>query len=541
MGLRTMLQKHPKTGVYYFRKRYPLDVVGDVGRAEYKRSLNTKIRKEADIRVVEAERDFNQQIVTLRNVSLIPQEDMATLRNILEGLNFIKSGAPITIETVRNARVDIYERIRGLAGLIDDSVEQYPLPASSRIYTDMFEEILSELPDYERMFEQPGFSPSQAKQTIWARISDYKDALREALHQPVVVELPKPAPVKSGNKKTLQYAYDAWKSVRNPSIQSATEWGRAVRLFTEFHGDIALQQITKQHVKEFREAIRKVPTRLKRTQLKATLPELVKLASAGKLDGEPRTAGAVNKLVVALSAMFDVMCDEDVMKENPAKGLLLKAEDSNRLPYTIEDLNTLFHSQMYATRFTSDNLRPSRFWLPLMALYTGGRVGELSQARVEDIIIKGEVAYLSINTQHEGKRLKTKSSRRDVPIHQQLINFGLLDYVARAKKSGAVQLFPDLTLTKHGAYAASFSNWYGRYCRDIGLNDPNKVFHSFRHNFKDACRDSEIPKDVHDRLTGHASPDVGSSYGLGYSVEKLNQYVQRIAYEGLHLQHLCVR
>lgn len=525
MGLRTMLQKHPRTGVYYFRKRYPMDVAGDVGRAEYKRSLNTKIRKEADISLVEAEREFNQLVVYLRNKILIPEADMQLLRNLFEGMKFIEVGEPITIETIHKARIDINRRI--IATPQEQSI-------------DLLEQLLWELPDYERMFLEPGFSPSKKKAAFWAKIEEYGKDLDGAMNHPAPVPMLKPS-LHQSDVKTLQYAYDAWKSVRNPSIQSATEWGRAVRLFTEFHGDIALQQITKQHVKEFREAIRKVPTRLKRTQLKATLPELVKLASAGKLEGVPRTAGAVNKLVVALSAMFDVMCDEDVMKENPAKGLLLKAEDSNRLPYTIDDLNALFHSQIYATRFTANNLRPSRFWLPLMALYTGGRVGELSQARVEDIIIKGDVAYLSINTQHEGKRLKTKSSRRDVPIHQQLINFGLLDYVAHAKKSGAVQLFSDLTLTKHGAYAASFSNWFGRYCRDIGLNDPNKVFHSFRHNFKDACRDAEIPKDVHDRLTGHASPDVGSSYGLGYSVEKLNQYVQRIAYEGLNLQHLCVR
>lgn len=235
------------------------------------------------------------------------------------------------------------------------------------------------------------------------------------------------------------------------------------------------------------------------------------------------------------------MCDEDVMKENPAKGLLLKAEDSNRLPYEIDDLNKLFHSPVFAKRYSLEMERPSRFWLPLLALYTGGRIGELSQARIEDIVTKGDVVFLSINTLHEGKKLKTKSSRRNVPIHNQLIKCGFLKHVASVKKSGGERLFPDLTLTTHGGYASSFSNWYGRYCNEIGLKDPNKVFHSFRHNFKDACRDADIPKDVHDRLTGHASSDVGSGYGIGYSVEKLNQYVQKIEYTGLNIKHLYMR
>lgn len=528
-----MLQKHPKTGVYYFRKRYPLDVAGEVGRAEFKRSLNTKIRKDADVLVLEAEKEFNQQIIYLRNKSLIPETDMQGLRNVFEGLRYIKKGDPITIETVRSAFVDAQERLEALRIMQTNS----PDSVAVQPYMDEIESLLFELPNFERMFLEPGFSPVKNMDAYWAKIQEYGQQLSEFMSKPQKIQAPKPS-LHSKDHKNLQYAFEAWKSVRTPSVPSITEWERAMRLFTEFHGDMPLQQITKQHVKQFREAIRKIPTRLKRKQLETTLPELLELANAGKLEGEPRTAGAVNKLIVALSAMFDVMCDEDVMKENPAKGLLLKTEDSNRLPYAMDDLNKLFHSSIYTASFAADNPRPSRFWLPLLALYTGGRIGELSQALTEDIIIKGEMAYLSINTLHEGKRLKTKSSHRQVPIHQQLIKFGLLDYVAAAKKAGAVRLFPDLTLTKHGAFAASFSNWYGRYCRDIGLNDPNKVFHSFRHNFKDACRDAEIPKDVHDRLTGHASSDVGSSYGLGFSVEKLNHYIQRIDYPELKLKHL---
>lgn len=293
MGLRTMLQKHPKTGVYYFRKRYPQDVAGEAGRAEFKRSLNTKIRKKADVLVVEAERDFNQQITFLRNKSLIPEKDMQGLRNLFERMNLITVGEPITLDTVRAARLDIHQRIEGLKGLMDIPSEQ--LQAQECI--DELENVLFELPNFERMFEQPGFSPLENMEIFWGKIQEYGQKLSEALSQPTPIALPKPS-LNRKEAKTLDYAYEAWKSVRNPSIQSATEWKRAVRLFTEYHGDMDLGHITKQHVKEFREAIRLIPSRLPREQLKLSLPELVKLEKKGLLKGTPRTAGAVNKLMV---------------------------------------------------------------------------------------------------------------------------------------------------------------------------------------------------------------------------------------------------
>jgi hypothetical protein len=45
--------------------------------------------------------------------------------------------------------------------------------------------------------------------------------------------------------------------------------------------------------------------------------------------------------------------------------------------------------------------------------------------------------------------------------------------------------------------------------------------HSFRHRFKDMCRDAEIHKEVHDALTGHTEGDVGALYGEGFTLKRL--------------------
>ena len=112
------------------------------------------------------------------------------------------------------------------------------------------------------------------------------------------------------------------------------------------------------------------------------------------------------------------------------------------------------------------------------------------------------------------KRLKTSSSHRRIPIHPELIRLGLLDYVQMLKEGQSDRLFPKLVENVNNQYTAAFSKWFGRYLRGtIGITDKRKTFHSFRHGFKEACRVAEIPKDLHDKLTGHMSSDVGDGYG----------------------------
>jgi integrase len=52
-----------------------------------------------------------------------------------------------------------------------------------------------------------------------------------------------------------------------------------------------------------------------------------------------------------------------------------------------------------------------------------------------------------------------------------------------------------------------------RFLDRLGLSDPALVFHPFRHGFKSACRRAELPREVHDYLTGHSGGTVGERYG----------------------------
>ena len=196
--------------------------------------------------------------------------------------------------------------------------------------------------------------------------------------------------------------------------------------------------------------------------------------------------------------------------------------------------------------FRADGERPqggaaeAAKWLPLMALFTGARLEEIGQALTSDLKHEDDIHYLDINTldRRAGKRVKNRSSRRKLPLHPELIRCGLLVYIEERRQAGDGRLFPALRPSVTGQMTGNWSKWWSRYTDSLGITDPRKVFHSFRHAFKDACRAARIEEELHDALTGHTSASVGRRYGNGVPLEVLAEAVAKVSYKGLDLSHL---
>ena len=109
--------------------------------------------------------------------------------------------------------------------------------------------------------------------------------------------------------------------------------------------------------------------------------------------------------------------------------------------------------------------------------------------------------------------LKTQASNRLVPVHPDLVNLGLLRYVDSQKTAQRARLFHMLTADKHGLSSASWSKWWGRYARGLGITDPRKVFHSFRHLFKHVMRRNGVDDKVSKAIMGHTLGEVADDYG----------------------------
>ena len=173
-------------------------------------------------------------------------------------------------------------------------------------------------------------------------------------------------------------------------------------------------------------------------------------------------------------------------------------------------------------------------------------MGELAQLLVSDIATDAATGVTAIEFSEDesrGKRLKTLSSRRLVPVHPELKRIGFLQFVERVGTQAGedAPLFSMLHQGAAGGHAAQWTKWFGRYVRQLGIRKP--VFHSFRHGFKDALRAAGESEDINDALTGHSRVGVGHRYGAKemarrFGLQRLADAVAKVDYTGLDLSHL---
>ena len=113
----------------------------------------------------------------------------------------------------------------------------------------------------------------------------------------------------------------------------------------------------------------------------------------------------------------------------------------------------------------------------------------------------------------ETRGVKTPGSRRNVPLHPDLLKLGFDRYAAALPKGSA--LFPLLKADRSGYFGTNFGKRWAVYLRDVvGLHSEASPVHGFRHTFKTMCREVEIDEELHDAITGHAGKGgVGRIYG----------------------------
>lgn len=339
---------------------------------------------------------------------------------------------------------------------------------------------------------------------------------------------------------SLSGLFDKWKDEKKdlPATTSQDFWGY-IRRFIELHGDLPLSMITKAHVRDYKDAMLKLPSivHLEHKHRSLTVPALLDLAEKqpdlARLS--PRTVN--DKALGALGAVLSWGSANGYLESNPAAGVKVsmgKAPQKSRLPYSIEDLNLIFRFPIYTTgERPKGGAGEAAKWLPLLALYTGARLQELGRLQVADVRHDWEVWYLDLTD----AGTKSNSAKRLVPIHPELVRLGFLAYVENHRKGRAASLFPALK-SNQASPTESWSKWWGRYARKHGITDPRKVFHSFRHTAKDGFRNSRVSKEYRDALQGHALLGEGENYGTGTGLQIMAEEMAKLQYPGLDLEHL---
>ncbi|WP_281926559.1 site-specific integrase [Roseibium album] len=315
-------------------------------------------------------------------------------------------------------------------------------------------------------------------------------------------------------------------------------------------GDRPIQDYAKTDGRAFKDVLLKLPPNWTRQPdlQDLSIKEAAERAETLKL--KPMSIKNYNKIIGFVAAFWNwAKLNYDEIDRNPLDGLKLrndKAAFEERDPFTSRELNQIFRAPLYTgcksrtAWLTAGNHVPDDlglYWVPLLSLFTGARSGELIQLYVDDIKDDNGIMYLDINKLEDDKRLKTKGSRRRLPLHNMLLDLGFLHFVDDCKMLGRTRLFPEMRKGNDGYYSSPFSRQFRRLLESVGAKTKRNAFHSFRHTFEDACRDSSVPREVMYALQGHEDPGMGDRYGSGYALTTLNEHLQKVSYPELELSH----
>ncbi|WP_431273482.1 DUF6538 domain-containing protein [Variovorax ureilyticus] len=327
-------------------------------------------------------------------------------------------------------------------------------------------------------------------------------------------------------RPTMLHLLEDWKlkQTRERSIAAVES---VVMDFRKLHGPLAVEAITRQHARAFRDQL--IERQLGVRTIENRIGYLSTLFRHGQRE-------IVEHL--ALNP-FENMAIQSVTVARPPK---------ERRAYEIAELNRLYSSRLYTEgERPKGQAREAAYWTPLLGPFVGARIEEAAQLRTADIQRINGVWCIRICNLADDQNVKNIGSFRRVPLHEELIRCGFLAYVAAQVRAGHDRVFPSLSNDNiHGTWSNALGKWFGRYLDTIGLDDHRLDYHSFRYTFRQQCSLCGIDNEVRDALTGHwvSNSDAGRTYmkaeNRQYPFPKLVEAMKLLRYDELRISHLHV-
>ncbi|MGZ8911339.1 MAG: DUF6538 domain-containing protein [Methylococcaceae bacterium] len=277
-----------------------------------------------------------------------------------------------------------------------------------------------------------------------------------------------------------------------------TKLNATLPVLVELIGNKPINQILQADINSFFDEAQKLPVKRSKKEFKGMSIKQIIAANTGRCIAEGTFESAYRACVSLFFNWANVHYKDQGFPNLSVQGAIYRGKRTDGInkqrPMKPDELQRLFgHEKM---KHYAANPETSHYcWLPLIGLYTGARINEICQLNPFTDIVKDYetgIYYFHFTDENEtgdgiSKSIKTKSSRRIVPIHSQLLALGILDYVERIKRGHYKVIFPQWT-PRDGKASANAAKWFVRYLESIGLRDDSKGarlsgFHSFRHTF----------------------------------------------------------
>ncbi len=350
---------------------------------------------------------------------------------------------------------------------------------------------------------------------------------------PIARNAPQDGNVKSEKLSIVCEKYRKEKSLEGSWSKKTEEEQEATHGFLiQVCGNVEASTVRTVEARKMKEILLKLPpNRTKGKYAGKTIKQIIAMDP-----GETISVRTINNnYIQRFSSLFSWAVRNGYCAVNPFAGLKMKikskaSEDKDL--FSEADLVKIFNIEC----FNKDEFakKPWKYWVPLIGLFTGARVQEIAQLRIGDVFEEEGVHAFHI-TKKAGS-LKNMSSERVVPVHPKLLELGFWEYLVGMKQAGRERLFPELytpaLINSGGKVSRQVGRWFNeKHLKSCGLRPTTRKisFHSFRHTFIDFFKKHDVPEVKVKQLTGHKHEGLTyGRYGGNYNARELYDLISLI-------------
>jgi len=581
MTYRTYLIRKTPTSSYLFRIKIPIDLRDFFGgRTQFKVSLGTGIKSQSLVisstvytevqSIFQSVRMGLESTITISQIQEILREKVE--RTLLHTQHVVTDTNTFVESQVQKRLKEIEEEEEVLKSQIEDNYEKVLEHIEKEIHGVLRRKDLSidtKSLEFKQLRKQ--FLELRLKRNTWKRelLKDSGTTVEE-LRKEIYRKFNIKGDLQTSNEShSTQITSEPVKSKSlqddgSPKISEVRDEFIRERLLSKFSpkstseiestlgdlieivGDKLIGQFSMKDSREFKNIISRLPKH--RTQTPRyrglTINQILKLD--GVKGQEPKN---INKLIYRVRIFFKWLKNNyrEYVPENYFEGLSVDSNkvDKPRDGFTNEELKKIFDTTNYlynTVRYRRNLIKLPKFYIPLVGLFTGMRLEEICQLRVDDVYKDDKYDVIRVKISKDTK-LKNLQSERIIPVHPILRKLGFIEYCDYLRRKKKDRVFLELKKDKDG-YGRNIGRFFNNYLKKIGVWEyQNKVFHSLRHTFITNLLQNGVREELVNGLDGHKQRTMSTTvYFKGGFPSKIlyEEGISKLNYEGINFGKLKI-
>ena len=557
-----------RDGIYYFRRAVPFELLPYFPVKQIWTSLRTRNKRLAKTSVLRLAGSFEALTLRIRSGVMTKDEIRAAVRQYLQSeLNTMEriQNNPLSpqdagyrhsqqLELLKDS-IHEYKRLLALRThdaheitcAVDRLIDRFGLQLAygSDDYNSLCREYLKgQIELFERWLRETNGDFSDSEPLL--KFSDTHPTTGTS--QPEVVTNKQPSFL-------LSNAIDKFIAQKETEggLDDVTmkEYAQAYRLLPEIIGNKPVSDVSRDDVRLVLETLKLLPKNMNKNRETRGKP-LSEIVEIAKKENLPKLGpAAIEKKFQRIKSFLTWAFHEGLIEREICADITFKRSkvdtrrpDEEQPAYTLTDLQGLVKGMLEERRKGVFEKNPERYWIPLIALFSGCRLEEICQLHVEDVAEVDEIwCFLIVPELDENgekkKRIKRASSKRIIPIHPTLMELGFIDFFEQeivAKRQP--RLWPALKKGSNGKFQRNIKDWYNGTDNRKGFenlyidNAKDKSFHSTRHTFTTALKYLLVDDRLMTELLGQSHQTLTAGrYGKPFPPSQLLDALKKIDYK----------